>query len=94
MLALLQWSWNTFKAGLIDISHISSSASGHMAAILDLERLVYISQASLRLLRTYTNEIYPNNGENRVFVTYFLFQSAPFPLYNNVILIKDKFIFI
>jgi hypothetical protein len=63
LLALLQWSWNTFKAGLVDISHISSSTSGHLAALLDLERLVYISQASLRLLRTYTNEIYPNHGE-------------------------------
>jgi hypothetical protein len=36
---------------------------GHLAALVDLERLVYISQASLRLLRTYTNEIYPNHGE-------------------------------
>jgi len=61
LLALLQWSWNTFKAGLIDISHINTSMPGHLAALVDLERLVYISQASLRLLRTYTNEIYPNH---------------------------------
>jgi hypothetical protein len=88
LLALLQWSWNTFKAGLIDISHISSSMSGHLAALLDLERLVYISQASLRLLRTYTNEIYPNNGENRVFVEYVVFN-----LHLNLLLIKGKFIF-
>lgn len=31
-------------------------------ALLEVERLVYISKASLRLLRTYTNEIYPNQG--------------------------------
>nr|CAD7599383.1 unnamed protein product [Timema genevievae] len=60
LLALLQWSWNTFKAGLVDISHLSSSTSSHLVALLDLERLVYISRASLRLVRTYTNELYPN----------------------------------
>nr|CAD7200761.1 unnamed protein product [Timema douglasi] len=60
LLALLQWSWNTFKAGLVDISHLSSSTSSHLVALLDLERLVYISRASLRLVQTYTNELYPN----------------------------------
>jgi hypothetical protein len=93
LLALLQWSWNTFKAGLNDISHISSSTSGHLAALLDLERLVYISQASLRLLRTYTNEIYPNNGENSVFVVCFVFTLHLFPWYNNLLLIEDKCVF-
>ncbi|CAG2069213.1 unnamed protein product, partial [Timema podura] len=46
--------------GLVDISHLSSSTSSHLVALLDLERLVYISRASLRLVRTYTNELYPN----------------------------------
>jgi E3 ubiquitin-protein ligase MYCBP2 len=59
LLALLQWSWNTFKAGLIDVTHVSGTQN-HMIAVLDLERLVFISRASLRLLRTYTNELYPN----------------------------------
>lgn len=35
------------------------STSSHA---LEVERLVYISKASLRLLRIYTNEIYPNQG--------------------------------
>lgn len=42
------------------------SASGpgcHIVAKLDLQRLVYICCASLRLLRIYINEIYPNSGE-------------------------------
>ncbi|XP_063236464.1 E3 ubiquitin-protein ligase MYCBP2 isoform X2 [Bacillus rossius redtenbacheri] len=60
LLALLQWSWNTFKAGLVDMAHTSGSGSGHVAAVLDLERLVYISRASLRLLRSFTSEIYPD----------------------------------
>lgn len=56
---LLQWSWNTFKAALLDVG--SSTYNLH-AALLDLERLVFISRASLRLLTAYTNEIYPNQG--------------------------------
>lgn len=49
LLSLLQWSWNTFKLGIVDGQ-----------ACLELERLVYISCASLRLLKSYTNEIYPS----------------------------------
>ncbi|GLH12984.1 Probable E3 ubiquitin-protein ligase HERC2 [Gryllus bimaculatus] len=60
LLALLQWSWNTFKAGLLDLSQLSSWSAGHLAALLDLERLVYVSRASLRLLRAYTCEVYPS----------------------------------
>ncbi|XP_046604041.1 E3 ubiquitin-protein ligase MYCBP2 isoform X2 [Neodiprion virginianus] len=57
LISLLQWSWNTLKAGLSDVAvHVSSSSH----AMLEMDRLVYISKASLRLLRTYTNEIYPN----------------------------------
>lgn len=36
-----------------------------MIAVLDLERLVFISRASLRLLRTYTNELYPNENTSK-----------------------------
>ncbi|XP_017786826.1 PREDICTED: E3 ubiquitin-protein ligase MYCBP2-like isoform X2 [Nicrophorus vespilloides] len=55
LLSLLQWSWNTFKIGIADGQSLQ-----HMYTALELERLVYISRASLRLIRTYTNEIYPN----------------------------------
>lgn len=55
LLSLLQWSWNTFKLGITNCQSIQ-----HMYSALELERLVYISRASLRLIRTYTNEIYPN----------------------------------
>lgn len=56
LLSLLQWSWNTFKWGIVEgQSHKISYTS------LELERLVYISRASLRLICTYTNEIYPRH---------------------------------
>ena len=35
-------------------------------AIFEVERLIYISKASLRLLRIYINEIYPNQGMQRI----------------------------
>lgn len=55
LLALLQWSWNTFKLGVVD-----GPAVNYLCNSLELERLVYISCASLRLLKSYTNEVYPN----------------------------------
>ncbi|XP_043461333.1 E3 ubiquitin-protein ligase MYCBP2 isoform X1 [Leptopilina heterotoma] len=55
LISLLQWSWNTLKANLANSTMNLTSFT-----ISELERLVYISKASLRLLRTYTNEIYPN----------------------------------
>ncbi|KAH0954749.1 hypothetical protein HN011_008203, partial [Eciton burchellii] len=63
LISLLQWSWNTLKATLADAAtHIASSTH----AMLEMERLVYISKASLRLLRTYTNEIYPNHVVKKI----------------------------
>ncbi|RLU27103.1 hypothetical protein DMN91_000902 [Ooceraea biroi] len=60
LISLLQWSWNTLKATLADATvHVASS-------MLEMERLVYISKASLRLLRTYTNEIYPNHVVKKI----------------------------
>lgn len=61
LLSLLQWSWNTFKLGIVD-----GQAAHHMYTNLELERLVYISCASLRLLRSYANEIYPNHISKKV----------------------------
>ncbi|XP_012285925.1 E3 ubiquitin-protein ligase MYCBP2 [Orussus abietinus] len=52
LISLLQWSWNTLKTNLAET--VSSSQT-----MLEMERLVYISKASLRLLRIYTNVIYP-----------------------------------
>lgn len=55
LLSLLQWSWNTFKLGIAD-----GQNAHHMYTSLELQRLVYISCANLRLVRSYINEIYPN----------------------------------
>ena len=39
------------------------------AALLDLERLVYISSASLRLTKVYVNEVYPKQGHCSIVFT-------------------------
>lgn len=56
LLSLLQWSWNTLKWGMCE-----RQSAKNMYTNLELERLVYISKASLRILCRYTNEIYPRN---------------------------------
>ncbi|KAG5884565.1 hypothetical protein JTB14_006591 [Gonioctena quinquepunctata] len=61
LLSLLQWSWNTFKWGLGEGQSLKN-----MYTTLELERLVYISRASLRLICTYTNEIYPKHINRKV----------------------------
>jgi len=53
LLALLQWAWTTFKTGLV----------ASQTNLAELENLVFVCRASLRLLRTYTNEIYPNESK-------------------------------
>ncbi|XP_073976386.1 MYC binding protein highwire isoform X3 [Rhodnius prolixus] len=63
LLALLQWSWNTFKVGLLEMVntiYVCNEQYDFQLAIQEQERLVYITKACLRLLRMYTNENYPN----------------------------------
>lgn len=45
------------------VSHVSSSGASPTVAMLDLQRLVYICCACLRLFRIYINEVYPNSGQ-------------------------------
>lgn len=65
LLKLLNWSWNTFCAAVEDVKGLKGTSL--TAAVLDLERLVYISTASLRLIRTYVTEVYPNQGKVPLF---------------------------
>eukprot|EP00095_Tigriopus_kingsejongensis_P005847 maker-scaffold697_size109876-snap-gene-0.24 protein:Tk05847 transcript:maker-scaffold697_size109876-snap-gene-0.24-mRNA-1 annotation:"e3 ubiquitin-protein ligase mycbp2 isoform x1" len=69
LLGLIQWSWNAFKAELCELLEADDDAS--QAIILDLERLMFICRACLRLLVTYTHEVYParivaNGGQRPV----------------------------
>uniref|UniRef100_T1JCF5 RCR-type E3 ubiquitin transferase n=1 Tax=Strigamia maritima TaxID=126957 RepID=T1JCF5_STRMM len=61
LLQLLQWSWQTFKVSVHEMQHLRDTDSSYTAAVIDLERLVYISTATLRLMRTFISEVYPNS---------------------------------
>uniref|UniRef100_A0ABM0LXG7 Probable E3 ubiquitin-protein ligase MYCBP2 n=1 Tax=Saccoglossus kowalevskii TaxID=10224 RepID=A0ABM0LXG7_SACKO len=63
LLNLLEWSWATFNKSLLEIQ--SLKGTNLTAALLDLNRLVYLSTASLRLLKIYTCEVYPNGSNAR-----------------------------
>ncbi|XP_053398701.1 E3 ubiquitin-protein ligase MYCBP2-like isoform X4 [Mercenaria mercenaria] len=58
LLKLLEWSWNTFHSIAQDLD--TTRGSSHLGAVTDLQKLVYISRACLRLLKTYINEVYPD----------------------------------
>jgi len=56
LLALLQWAWSTFKVSVAEVV----DAPANQAALMDLQRLVFICKASLRLLVSYIEDIYPS----------------------------------
>ena len=72
LIALIKWSWTSFKMGINElfseenIPKISGKSTGipsidsQSPVILNLERLIYIYRACLRLCITYTEEVYPS----------------------------------
>ena len=58
LLALIHWSWNAFKVGLCEIMEDDGDDSNG-AMMLDLQRLIFICRACLRLTVAYTEEVYP-----------------------------------
>jgi hypothetical protein len=62
LLGLLSWSWSTFCMLGSELPTVRGSLN-QRAAVLDLEQLVYISSASLRLICTYICEVYPVAGK-------------------------------
>ena len=81
MLKLLEWSWNTFHAIAQDMD--MSRGTGHLGAITDLQKLVYICRACLRLLKIFITEVYPDGGRSFVKsdkfiakILFFIFDSA------------------
>ena len=57
LLSLIRWSWNALKAGLCELMECDDSSS--QPVICDLQRLIYVCRACLRLIVIYTIEVYP-----------------------------------
>ena len=71
LLRLLSWSWSTFCAAVHDTRDLrgatirnSRAGSSVNAALLDVQRLVYVSTACLRLINVFINQCYPLRGGN------------------------------
>ena len=74
LLKLLSWSWNTFCASLCDTRDLRGASLA--AAMLDLDRLVYVSCACLRLIKVFIAEVYPSNCQwisSETFIMYIAF---------------------
>ena len=56
LLALLQWAWSTFKLSVAEVV----DAPSNRATLMDLQRLVFICKACLRLMISYIEDIYPS----------------------------------
>ena len=58
---LLEWSWTSFNAAVLETDGLKGDNLS--AAVADIQRLVYITRACLRLIKTYVTQIYPNGGK-------------------------------
>lgn len=61
---LLRWAWQSFKTNVQELS--AASATALDALMTELRHLTYVCCASLHLLKTYVNEVFPN-GRKRTF---------------------------
>ncbi|XP_055913946.1 E3 ubiquitin-protein ligase highwire isoform X3 [Eupeodes corollae] len=58
LVALLKWSWESFKRNIRE----QRDKTRHLQVKQSLEYLIYVNKSCLRLLRKYTNEIYPQKS--------------------------------
>ncbi|XP_063374022.1 E3 ubiquitin-protein ligase MYCBP2 [Cydia amplana] len=65
LITLLQWSWNTFKEIVLETNGQIPINYQKLTVMKHQKRLVYIIRACLRLVRSYVNEIYPQNNKKR-----------------------------
>ncbi|XP_038216347.1 E3 ubiquitin-protein ligase highwire [Zerene cesonia] len=65
LITLLQWSWSTFKEILLDTNGQIPINYHKLNVMKNQKRLVYIIRACLRIVKSYINEIYPQNNRKR-----------------------------
>lgn len=65
LITLLQWSWDTFKEIILETNGLVPINYQKLTVMKHQKRLVYVIRACLRLVRSYINEIYPQNNRKR-----------------------------
>lgn len=65
LITLLQWSWNTFREIILETNGQVPINYQKLTVLKHQKRLVYVIKACLRLVRSYINEIYPQNSRKR-----------------------------
>ncbi|XP_060809498.1 E3 ubiquitin-protein ligase MYCBP2 [Amyelois transitella] len=65
LITLLQWSWTTFREILLETNGLVPITIEKLAVMKHQKRLVYIIRASLRLVKSYIVEIYPQQNKKR-----------------------------
>lgn len=65
LITLLQWSWNTFKEIVLETNGQIPINYQKLTVMKHQKRLVYVIRACLRLVKSYINEIYPQNNRKR-----------------------------
>ncbi|KAJ8737325.1 hypothetical protein PYW07_000596 [Mythimna separata] len=65
LITLLQWSWDAFKEIILETNGLVPINYQKLTVMKHQKRLVYVIRACLRLVRSYINEIYPQNNRKR-----------------------------
>lgn len=65
LITLLRWSWKTFKDILMETNGQIPINYQKLTAMKNQKRLVYVIRASLRLVKSYIIEIYPQQNKKR-----------------------------
>ncbi|XP_052752649.1 E3 ubiquitin-protein ligase MYCBP2 isoform X3 [Galleria mellonella] len=65
LITLLQWSWKTFKEIILETNGQIPINYQKLTVMKHQKRLVYVIRASLRLVKSYIIEIYPQHNKKR-----------------------------
>lgn len=65
LITLLHWSWNTFRISIFDTNGSVPLNYLKLKTTKKLKRIVYVMRSSLRLVKSYINEVFPQHTRKR-----------------------------
>ncbi|CAH2036099.1 unnamed protein product, partial [Iphiclides podalirius] len=76
LITLMRWCWMTYRDMVIETNGLVPINYQKLTTMKHQKRLVYVVKACLRLVRSYINEIYPQNNKRRNSHEYMLYFEA------------------